>query len=51
MNNKKKVLKRMFEGMTQVEIAIELGITQPAVSQILSRLKFCPHCNKPLYGK
>lgn len=47
----KNILQRMSENMTQKEIAKELGISQPAVSQALSRIKFCPHCSKPLFNK
>ena len=45
----KQVLAKLCEGMTQVEVAKELKISQPAVSQTLKRLKVCPHCNKPLW--
>ena len=44
-----KIIQRMAKGKTQIEIAKELGISQPAVSQALSRVKYCPHCKKPLY--
>lgn len=44
----KNVLLRMSQGMTQKEIARSLGISQPAVSIMLKRIKLCPHCNKPL---
>lgn len=43
------VIQRMSKGMTQQEIAKELGISQPAISLMLKRIKFCPHCNKPLF--
>ena len=43
------IIKKMSQNMTQSEIAKELGITQPAISQMLKRVKFCPHCHKPLF--
>jgi predicted transcriptional regulator len=43
------VIQKMSQNMTQVEIAKELGISQPAISLMLKRVKFCPHCHKPLF--
>lgn len=49
MDRQKECVKKILKGMTQVEIAKDLGISQPAVSKALKRLKFCPHCQKPLF--
>ena len=46
------IFEKMEQGKTQKQIAIELGITQPAVSVAIKRyfsnIKFCPHCNKAI---
>lgn len=48
-HKQKEIVAKILQGMTQVEVAREFGISQPAVSLTLKRLKFCPHCNKLLW--
>ena len=48
----KTILEKIEKGNTQQEIADQLGISQAAVSQAMNRMfgriKFCPHCSKPI---
>lgn len=43
------ILKKLTQGHTQQEVAKMIGVSQAAVSSSLKRMKFCPHCNKPLF--
>ena len=50
-----EILTKIEEGSTQEEIAKQLGVSQAAVSlaikRMFSRIKFCPHCDKPIVNE
>ena len=41
-----EVIKEIKKGKSQSQLAKELNVSQPAISQVLSRAGYCPACLK-----